>query len=227
MTTRSKKAYMAVDEGSGSQMLLDAPPVYLTEKYHWQDFKKAINECGLAWALPDWMTTIVYQGTEWKEIATKKSVNLDEFFPKVQKKQAADGVDAKSSDLSTKLVGLLDFPKNISQYIQPTLLFCNLRTVEYESEKKLPARQKMWAWVLKCLRGPRSIPGQYYYLVDEVTPYDISYLFKRLCQVLEQVTICSLDDELEAVIKVEFNPQAQNIFRLLLTYEGLSSVFTT
>ena len=31
-------------------------------------------------------------------------------------------------------------------------------------------------------------------------PYDISYLFKRLCQVLEQVTIGSLDDELEAVI---------------------------
>ena len=57
-----------------------------------------------------------------------------------------------------------------------------------------------------------SLDPQYYYLVDEVKPYDISYLFKRLCQVLEQVTICSLDDELEAVIRVEFNPQTQNIF---------------
>ena len=116
---------------------------------------------------PDWMTTIVYQGMEWRDIA-KKQVNLDEFFPQQQKKNAGDGAESKSSDLSKKLVGLLDFPKNISEYIQPTLQFCNLRTVEFEPEKKLPARQKMWSWLLKCLRGPRSIPGQYYYLVDEV-----------------------------------------------------------
>ena len=138
-----------------------------------------------------------------------------EAFPQQQKKHSGDGGESKASDLSRKLVDLLDFPKNISEYIQPTLLFCNLRTVEFEPEKKLPARQKMWSWFLKCLRGPRTIPGQYYYLVDEVKPYDISYLFKRLCQVLEQVTICSLDDELEAVIKVEFNPQTQNIFSFI------------
>ena len=40
----------------------------------------------------------------------------------------------------------------------------------------------------------------------------MKYLFKRLCQVLEQVTICSLDDELEAVIKLDFKPHSQNIF---------------
>jgi hypothetical protein len=45
-----------------------------------------------------------------------------------------------------------------------------------------------------------------------VQRYDIQYLFKRLCQVLEQVTICSLDDELEAVIKLDYKPQTHTIF---------------
>ena len=51
-------------------------------------------------------------------------------------------------------------------------------------------------------------PGPYHYLVDEVQTYDISYLFKRL---IEQVTICSLDDELELIIKMDFKPTSQNI----------------
>jgi hypothetical protein len=66
--------------------------------------------------------------------------------------------------------------------------------------------------MVKSLRGSRSVPGAFHYLVDEVQVYDISYLYKRLSQVLDQVTICSLDDELEAVIKLDFEPQSQNIF---------------
>ena len=63
MTTRARKALTAVEvptesSSSGHSSLIDLPPVYLTEKSHWQDFKKAINECGLAWSLPDWMTTV-------------------------------------------------------------------------------------------------------------------------------------------------------------------------
>ena len=47
--------------------------------------------------------------------------------------------------------------------------------------------------------------------MDEVQTYDISYHFKRLIDVLEQVTFCSLDDELEAIIKMDFKPATQNI----------------
>ena len=37
----------------------------------------------------------------------------------------------------------------------------------------------------------------------------------RLIDVLEQVTICSLDDELELIIKMDFKPTSQNIFSYL------------
>ena len=45
--------------------------------------------------------------------------------------------------------------------------------------------------------------------------YDIAALFKRLVKVLEQITICSLDDELEKVLSVAFDPNKQNVFSYL------------
>ena len=66
--------------------------------------------------------------------------------------------------------------------------------------------------MVKSLRGSKPAPAPYHYLVDEVDMYDISYLFKRLVDVLEQITICSLDDELEAIIKMDYKPAKQNIF---------------
>jgi hypothetical protein len=194
--------------------LADIPHVYLLERGHWSDFKRALNDCGLSWNLPDWMTTIVYKGVEWDSIVAQ-GMNLNEVFPVTEKKSAGDGQASKTSKLSAQLIGMLKLPTNLSEYIQPTLQFCNLRTVEYEPDKKLPARQKLWSWMVKSLQGKQVNPGPYYYLVQEVQPYDISFLFKRLCQVLEQVTICSLDDELECVITTTFKPQSQNIFSYL------------
>ena len=192
-------------------ILVDVPNVYLLDRSNWTDFKKCLNECGMTWNLPGWMTTIVYKGHEWQEY-TKKGVNLEEYFPTPEKTTAGDGISTNVSQLGNKLVGMLGLPKNVAEYRDSTMLFCNLQTVEFEPDRKLAARQKFWTWFVKGLRGPKQIPGQYYYLVDEVQPYDIQFLFKRLCQVLEQVTICSLDDELEAVIKLDFKPQSQTIF---------------
>lgn len=194
--------------------LTDIKPVYLVDRSGWTEFKRAINECGLIWNLPDWMTTIVHNGTEWKSFL-QKGINLQEYFPVVEKKVAGDGQESRTSELGAKLVASLGFPKNMGEYITPGLRFCVLNAVEYEADRKLPARQKMWNWFVKCLRGPKPVPGPYHYLVDEVQPYDISFLFKRLCSVLEQITICSLDDELENVIKMDYKPQSQNIFSYL------------
>jgi hypothetical protein len=191
--------------------LPDIPPVYLQDRSNWIDFKRALNECGMAWNFSAWMTTIVYKGAEWKEYL-EKGMDLNEYFPAVEKRTAGDGVVSTMSALSQKLVGMLDLPKNVAEYRDCSLQFCNLATVEFELERKLPARQKFWGWLVRGLRGPKNTPGPYYYLVDEVQRYDIAYLFKRLCQVLEQITICSLDDELEAVIKLDFKPHSQNIF---------------
>lgn len=119
----------------------------------------------------------------------------------------------KNSALGLKLVALLDRPKNLD--LRPSVQYCCLSTVEYESDRKLPARQKLWNWIVRSLRGNKPACGAYHYLVDEVQTYDISYLFKRLVDVLEQITICSLDDELETVIKMDYKPGTQNIFSYL------------
>ena len=73
----------------------------------------------------------------------------------------------------------------------------------------------MWSWLVRSLKGTRPTNGPYHYLVDEVQMYDISTLFRRLVEVLEQITLCSLDDELENVIKMDYNPQKQNVFSYL------------
>jgi len=138
--------------------LVDLPCVYLYDRSGWSDFKRALNECGLVWNLSDWMTTIVYHGKEWDAICAKSEVKLDEYFPMVEKKAAGDGADSKSSALGAKLVGLLG----------------------------LPARQKMWNWIVRSLRGARSTPGPYHYLVDEVQIYDISHLRKAIKRLHDQ-----------------------------------------
>jgi hypothetical protein len=196
-----------------STTLIDIPCLFLNDRSGWSDFKKAIHECGFIWGLPDWMTTIAYKGTEWQELFDK-GTDLSVYFPPVEKTGAGDGLSSKSSALGLKLAGLLGRPKSLTETIS-SVQFCCLSTVEYESERKLPSRQKLWSWMVRSLRGNRTTPGPYHYLVDEVQTYDISYLFKRLIDVLEQVTICSLDDELEAIIKMDFKPSTQNIFSYL------------
>ena len=49
-------------EHVSSSILIDIPCFYLYDRSGWPDFKRALNECGLSWNLPDWMTTIVHYG---------------------------------------------------------------------------------------------------------------------------------------------------------------------
>ena len=118
-------------------------------------------------------------------------------------------------DKSRQLIKLLGFPKNLGEYINPSMKFCNLNKLEFEPDSKLPARQKMWAWMVKCLQGPKSVPGPYFYLTQQCLPYDISFLFKKLLSILETVTICSLDDEVYNVTHMDFNPGTQDLFAYL------------
>ena len=178
-----------------------------------QDFFFAVTECGLIWNLSEWMTTIVYKGTEWKLIH-ENGTDLSTYFPVVEKTGAGDGKISKTSALGTKLVALLQRPTTMGD-LKPSALFCCLNTVEFEDDRRLPARQKLWNWLVRSLRGNRPTPGPFHYLVNEIQMYDISYLFKRLVDVLDQITICSLDDELENIIKMDYKPQSQNIFSYL------------
>ena len=53
-------------ESIPASTLIDIPCSYLYDRNGWADFKRNLNECGLTWNLPNWMTTIVRGGTEWK-----------------------------------------------------------------------------------------------------------------------------------------------------------------
>ena len=201
-------------ESIPASSLIDIPCSYLYDRNGWADFKRNLNECGLTWNLPNWMTTIVRGGTEWKSICDG-GTDLTQYFPLGEKKTAGDGSIVNNSLLGAKLITLLGLPKNLGESIRPSVQFCCLSSVEFEDERRLPSRQKLWNWIVRSLRGNRSSAGAFHYLVDEVPIYDIFALFKRLVEVLEQITICSVDDELELVIKMDYNPLKQNVFSYL------------
>ena len=108
----------------------------------------------------------------------------------------------------------LKLPKNLGD-LRLNTEFCSLSTVEFEDDRRLPARQRLWSWIVRSVRCNRASAGPYHYLVDEVQVYDISHLCKRLFNVLEQITICLLDDELENAVQMYFHPEKQNIFSYL------------
>lgn len=89
------------------------PVVYLLDRSNWVDFKRALNECA-TWNFPAWMTTIVYKGKEWNEMAVK-GTDLTQYFSAANKKAAGDGVSSNISGLADKLVGLLDLPRNVAR----------------------------------------------------------------------------------------------------------------
>jgi hypothetical protein len=122
--------------------LVDLPPHYLLDRTDWPEFKRSMNVCGLTWNLPDWMHTIVYKGEDWKKISgTEDGKNLDELFPAPTKK-GLDGNELKIGDASSKLIKALGFPKQLGEYIHPSLKFCNLSSLEFEPENKLTESQR-------------------------------------------------------------------------------------
>ena len=129
-------------ENISSVALIDLPVCYLYDRGTWADFKKALNECGGTWNLPDWMTTIVRGGVEWKRMMSA-GVALDKYFPITEKTKAGDGLHSKNSVLGLDLIAAFGLPKNLGESIRPSVQYCCLGTVEYEDERRLPARQKL------------------------------------------------------------------------------------
>ena len=194
--------------------LPDLPYQYLLERSQWSDFKRALNNCGLTWAIPDWMSTILYKGKDYKDLK-EKGEDMDAIFKLPVITLAENKQIEAGGDKSRKLISLLGFPKSMGEYIQPSMKFCNLNKLEFEPDSKLPARQKLWSWMVKCLQGPKLTPGPYHYLVQQCSVHDISFLFKRLVEVLDTVTICALDDEVYNVTHLDFDPSSQDLFSYL------------
>ena len=124
-----------------------------------EEFKKILNECGGAWNIPHWMTTILSGGDEWK-LMLLDGHDMESIFPTLVKRSAGDGIETTASTLASRLVASLGLPQNLGDSIRHDVQYCCL-SVEYEDDRRLPARQKMWTWLTKSLRGNRATVGPY------------------------------------------------------------------
>ena len=178
----------AIHKYEPNTYLVELPFSFLLERGSWSEFRRALNTCGLTWNIPDWMCTIVHGGADFAKLLEKDN-ELSVIF-KLKTVTVLDRYEAKevSADKSKSLIKLLGFADSMSEYIQLSTKYCNLSKLEFEPDSKLPARQKMWSWIVKCLTGARSIPGPYYFLISQVSAYDISGLLKRIMEVIETVT---------------------------------------
>jgi hypothetical protein len=194
--------------------LEEIPQVYFVERTQWNTFKRALENCGLTWRLPDWRTTYLYQGDELKQMldgnAHLKS-KFDKVFPPPQM-EVGNKEKIDVFDLSNTFLKALKVKPLIPEELQSKRIFCNLTKLTYEPETLLPARQKFWAWFVAALLGPTLAPGPYFYLTRQVPIYDLGGLFMKLSKILDVLTICTLDDEVNAVTSLEFNPSKQDIF---------------
>jgi hypothetical protein len=147
------KAVTKVEPASPS--LVDLPHQYLLEKSQWIDFKKALNTCGLTWNLPDWNSTILYKGNDYKMLESKGK-NMDAIFipPTLQLEENKIDINKEAQEMLT----LLGISSNDGGQ-KNSMKFCNLKKMEYEPDSKLPARQKMWSWIVQALHGQKVIPG--------------------------------------------------------------------
>ena len=92
------------------RVLADVPYCYLLDKSNWAEFKRALNNCGYTWNLPDWIHTLVFQGKQYQEILEKKPEFKDFFqvplLPQLEGKELAP-------DANQVFIDLLGFPKNL------------------------------------------------------------------------------------------------------------------
>ena len=195
---------------ASSSNLIEIPHHFLLEKSQWTGFKKAVENAGLTWNLPDWLYTITYKGADYKAIKGKGE-EIDEVFPSPIVLVDDEKKKVVVTDTSKKWLNIIGMPK-MSNSRMTTQKFCNLTTLTFEADAKLPARQRLWAWMVHCLHGPKTTPGLYYYVSNQIEVYDISGLFKRLAEIMDVVSICSLDDEVYNVTHLDFDQSKHDLF---------------
>ena len=195
---------------ASTSTLVDIPHYYLLDKSQWSGFKKSMENAGLTWNLPDWLYTITYKGIDYKAIK-EKGEDIDAIFPSPIVLVDDEKKKVVVMDTSKKWLGIIGMPK-MSNSRMSTQKFCNLSTLAFEADTKLPARQRLWTWMVHCLHGPKTTPGPYYYVTNQIQVYDISGLFKRLAEIMDVVTICSLDDEVYNVTHLEFDQSKHDLF---------------
>ena len=176
-------------------MLADYPVVYMVDpKSQWEDFKKSVKAAALAWNFREWLNTTVYGGDTWKQI--------EALGFKVKEEGAAEVKEGRPmpppAAMDHRLLKIMGYTEQDFKFFQSTTKFVNVVTCEFEPSHHSAARQKLWAWMVKALKGGTAVAGPFHYLTESVSAYDVAGLFSELVRVIDSPTILSqaaaLDD---------------------------------
>jgi len=168
----------------------------------------------MAWGFRQWFNTDVYGGPKWKELS-KLGLKLKQEDDDEQIPDEGDAEDADEGDappMAADIMKIMGYSSSEVDYFQASTRFVNVLTGLLETVKQGVARQKLWGWMVRSLFGPKTTPGPYYYLVDEVTHSDVAALYQQLIRVIDTPTMVSQADDLAAVFLYPFDPRAQDIF---------------
>lgn len=128
----------------------------------------------MAWGFRQWFNTTVYNGPKWLELVAlgikMKQEDDDEPLP-----DADDEGEAKAAQpaMPAEVMKIMGYSPSEVEFFQASTRFVNVLTGVLETTKQSMARQKLWNWMVKSLFGPRSTPGPYHYLVEEVSHSDV------------------------------------------------------
>jgi hypothetical protein len=151
----------------------------------------------MAWNFREWINTTVYGGAKWQavvELGVKvvKADDEDEIPALMPiKKEGDEGDDDEGEAKNAEIFKIMGYSRTDVDYFQASTRFVNVLTGVVESNKLSAARQKLWNWMVKSLQGPKSNPGPYYYLVDEVAHSDVAALYQQLIRIIDTPTIVS------------------------------------
>ena len=193
--------------------LPDAAPCHMTDtRLHWDSFKKSVKENAMMWGFRDWLHTVVYGGPLWQQIAKLGVVAKAE---KDEEPVLEEKAQREATALNPDILRIMGYSASDLEFFQPSIRFINVMTGIIEPVARSRMRHKLWTWMVRSLHGPKSSPGPYHYLVDEVDPLDVTALYQQLTRVIDTPTIVSQADDVAAVFLYTFNPQTQDIFAYL------------
>jgi hypothetical protein len=142
-------------------MLADYAVVYMTEpRAHWEDFKKAVKAAALAWNFREWLNTTVYGGDVWEQLEILGYKIKED--PKLEAKD--DGPAPPPVAMDARLLKIMGYSEQDFKFFQSTTKFVNVVTLEFEPSGHSAARQKLWTWMVKALKGNGVVSGPYHYL---------------------------------------------------------------
>ena len=172
-------------------------------RLHWEDFKRRVKECAMAWYFRNWLHTVVYGGPQWLRIVETLG---DGFQLKREEDSKQKEGEPPVQKMSTEIMKIMGYTSHDVEFFQTSVSFVDVVSMTMEPPRQGLSRQKLWTWMVKSLHGPKTQPGPFYYLVDEVHHYDVASLFQELVRVADTPTILSQADDLETVFQMTYKP---------------------